>query len=62
VVEVIAEKLQKRQTVLVGTTSIEKNEHLSHLLRVRGIPHELLNAKNMSGRLPSSPPRGKRER
>lgn len=32
--------------VLVGTTSIEKNEHLSKLLHKRGIPHEMLNAKN----------------
>ncbi len=46
VVEEIAENYKNGRPVLVGTTSIEKNEHLSHLLRVRGIPHELLNAKN----------------
>ena len=34
------------QPVLVGTTSIEKNEILSELLRRKGIKHELLNAKN----------------
>jgi preprotein translocase subunit SecA len=34
------------QPVLVGTTSIDKNEILSELLRRRGIKHELLNAKN----------------
>ncbi|MBI4098307.1 MAG: preprotein translocase subunit SecA [Candidatus Levybacteria bacterium] len=34
------------QPVLVGTTSIEKNEILSELLRRHGIKHELLNAKN----------------
>jgi preprotein translocase subunit SecA len=34
------------QPVLVGTTSIDKNEILSELLRRKGIKHELLNAKN----------------
>lgn len=42
----IAERFKKGQPVLVGTTSIEKNEHLSSLLEKRGIKHELLNAKN----------------
>jgi preprotein translocase subunit SecA len=37
---------KKGQPVLVGTTSIEKNELLSQLLRRRGIMHEILNAKN----------------
>ena len=46
VVEDIAENYQKGRPVLVGTTSIEKNEHLSRLLKQKGIPHELLNAKN----------------
>lgn len=32
--------------ILVGTTSIDKNEYLSDLLKKAGIPHELLNAKN----------------
>ncbi|MEK7453116.1 MAG: preprotein translocase subunit SecA [Patescibacteria group bacterium] len=32
--------------VLVGTGSIEKNEYLSELLKIEGIKHELLNAKN----------------
>ncbi len=32
--------------VLIGTTSIEKNEHISRLLTQRGVPHQLLNAKN----------------
>ena len=32
--------------VLVGTTSIERSEQLSGLLRRRGIKHEVLNAKN----------------
>jgi len=34
------------QPVLVGTVSIEKNEALSKLLRARGIPHNVLNAKH----------------
>jgi len=34
------------QPVLVGTTSIDKNELISELLRRRGIKHEILNAKN----------------
>lgn len=34
------------QPVLVGTVSIEKNEKLSGLLKVAGVSHKLLNAKN----------------
>ena len=34
------------QPVLIGTTSIEKNEFLSALLKRKGISHEVLNAKN----------------
>lgn len=34
------------QPILVGTTSIEKNEFLSELLKRKGISHALLNAKN----------------
>ena len=41
------ERLHKEQRpVLVGTTSIEKSERLSELLDRRGIPHQVLNAKN----------------
>lgn len=41
------EKVNKTgQPILVGTTSIDKNEILSQLLRRKGIKHELLNAKN----------------
>jgi preprotein translocase subunit SecA len=36
----------KGQPVLVGTTSIEKNEFLSELLKRKKISHSLLNAKN----------------
>lgn len=37
---------EKGQPVLIGTSSIEKNEHLSKLLLKAGVKHELLNAKN----------------
>jgi preprotein translocase subunit SecA len=36
---------QSGRPVLVGTVSIEKSEHLSKLLKKRGIPHQVLNAK-----------------
>lgn len=42
----IGEKHKAGQPVLVGTTSISKNELVSELLRRAGIPHEVLNAKN----------------
>ena len=45
VIDDLAERYAKGQPVLVGTTSVEKSEHLSNLLRKRGIPHEVLNAK-----------------
>ncbi|MGH3927411.1 MAG: preprotein translocase subunit SecA, partial [Pseudonocardiaceae bacterium] len=41
----IAERNGEGQPVLVGTTSVEKSEYLSDLLRRRGIAHEVLNAK-----------------
>src|SRR5579859_4041903 len=37
---------KKGQPVLIGTTSIDKNEILSQLLKRKGIKHEVLNAKN----------------
>jgi len=46
VADEISELHQKGQPVLVGTTSIEKNELLSKLLKRKNIPHELLNAKH----------------
>jgi preprotein translocase subunit SecA len=46
VVAEIKERHSKGQPVLVGTTSIEKNEHLGKLLEVEGITHQILNAKN----------------
>ena len=46
VADEIARQHATGRPVLVGTTSIEKNEYLSALLKRRGIDHELLNAKN----------------
>lgn len=46
VVEEIAKAHKTGQPVLVGTTSIDKNEILSDLLKRKGVPHEVLNAKN----------------
>jgi preprotein translocase subunit SecA len=45
VVEDIVDRHQHGQPVLVGTTSVEKSEILSVMLKRRGIPHEVLNAK-----------------
>ncbi len=42
----VEELHQKGQPVLIGTTSIEKNEIVSSLLKKKGIPHQVLNAKN----------------
>ncbi|HET6153473.1 MAG TPA: preprotein translocase subunit SecA [Marmoricola sp.] len=45
----VADDLEERhrtgQPVLVGTTSVEKSEYLSELLRKRGVAHTVLNAK-----------------
>ncbi|NPV53638.1 MAG: preprotein translocase subunit SecA [Firmicutes bacterium] len=46
VVEEIVALHAKGQPVLVGTISIEKSEILSDMLRRRGIPHQVLNAKH----------------
>jgi preprotein translocase subunit SecA len=45
VVEDIRDCYQRGQPVLVGTTSIEKSEHVSRLLKREGVKHEVLNAK-----------------
>ncbi|HWR10880.1 MAG TPA: preprotein translocase subunit SecA [Rectinemataceae bacterium] len=44
--EEIEKAHKKGQPILVGTVSIEKSEKLSQLLARRGVPHEVLNAKN----------------
>ncbi|NLE73392.1 MAG: preprotein translocase subunit SecA [Actinobacteria bacterium] len=45
VVEDLVECYQRRQPLLVGTITVEKSERLSAMLNRRGIPHEVLNAK-----------------
>ncbi|MCX8095850.1 MAG: preprotein translocase subunit SecA, partial [Caldisericia bacterium] len=45
IVQEIEEKWKKGQPILVGTRSIEKSEMLSQMLRKKGIPHQVLNAK-----------------
>ena len=46
VVEDIAERHTKGQPVLVGTVAIETSEVISAYLSKKGIPHDVLNAKN----------------
>jgi preprotein translocase subunit SecA len=45
VTEDISNRHKKGQPVLVGTVSVEKSEELSGMLKRKGIPHEVLNAK-----------------
>ena len=45
VIDTVIEAHAKGQPVLIGTVSIEKSEELSHLLKLKGIKHEVLNAK-----------------
>ena len=46
IAEEIGERHKKGQPVLVGTTSIEKNEIIREYLKKKKIPHQILNAKN----------------
>jgi len=46
IIREVKELREKGQPVLLGTSSIEKNEQLSSMLRAAKIPHEVLNAKN----------------
>jgi len=46
IIDEIAKRHEKGQPVLVGTIAIETSEEISNLLKKRGIPHEVLNAKN----------------
>ena len=46
IVEEIGECYKKGQPVLIGTTSIEKNEIISEYLKRKKVPHNVLNAKN----------------
>jgi preprotein translocase subunit SecA len=45
IVEEIKKARERKQPVLVGTVSIEKSEALSALLKQKGIPHSVLNAR-----------------
>ena len=44
----VAERHEKGQPILIGTTSVESNEEISHLLDEAKLPHEVLNAKNQA--------------
>ncbi|MFC1615876.1 preprotein translocase subunit SecA [Patescibacteria group bacterium] len=46
VIKLIKELHDKGQPALVGTISVEKSEVISKLLKLEGIPHNVLNAKN----------------
>ena len=46
VIDEIVEMTQKGRPVLVGTTSVDTSERLSDALKIRGVPHDVLNAKN----------------
>ncbi|MEW6680601.1 MAG: preprotein translocase subunit SecA [bacterium] len=41
----IVELYKKQEPVLIGTISVEKSERLSRMLKSKGIPHQVLNAK-----------------
>lgn len=45
IVEEINERWRKGQPVLMGTRSIEKSEKVAAMLRAKGVPHQVLNAK-----------------
>ena len=46
VVDEVVERHRKGQPVLLGTISVDDSEILSRMLRMRNIPHNVLNAKN----------------
>lgn len=46
IIQAIEEELKRGRAVLVGTTSVEVSELLSKMLRRKGIPHNVLNAKH----------------
>ncbi|HEY5528418.1 MAG TPA: preprotein translocase subunit SecA, partial [Thermoleophilia bacterium] len=45
-VDLIADCNARKQPILVGTISVERSEHLSDMLKRRGVPHEVLNARH----------------
>ena len=46
VVEEIVERHKTGQPILVGTVNVETSELLSHMIKLRGVKHEVLNAKH----------------
>ncbi len=46
IVEEIIERHKSGQPILVGTSSVDKSEEISRLLRKNGVKHNILNAKN----------------
>ncbi len=46
IINEIMERHESGQPVLVGTSSVDKSEELSRLLKRNGVPHNILNAKN----------------
>ncbi|MEY3082648.1 MAG: preprotein translocase subunit SecA [Pseudomonadota bacterium] len=45
IIDIIGEARERGQPVLVGTTSIEKSELLADMLKAKGVPHYVLNAR-----------------
>src|SRR6202012_947613 len=45
IVKLVEECITRQQPILVGTTSIEKSEQLSELMKTRKIKHHVLNAR-----------------
>jgi len=45
IVDDVKERYQKKQPVLVGTVAVETSELISNFLKLNGVPHEVLNAK-----------------
>jgi preprotein translocase subunit SecA len=46
IIDEIVKWYEKKRPILVGTTSVDVSEVLSRLLKRRGVPHEVLNAKH----------------
>ena len=46
IIDEICECYERKQPILVGTVSVDKSEKLSAMLSRRGVPHNVLNAKN----------------
>src|SRR6202012_1609516 len=45
IVKLVEECITRQQPILVGTTSIEKSEQLSELMKARKVKHNVLNAR-----------------